>query len=275
MIPPPCSGHSTDSTGGDGEGGVSDTGVRRESLGARVRSQVPIFTNAEAIRHRPLCVTPLGQNRNRSGATLFGGRSEDREGQQLSDPAGGHLRRSGDSRPYRARGEGGQSRPPRLCRFPGAARLRGDDHRGETPARGICEDIGGRGGAEQFAVRSSGTAEDLEGASFAGQYETFLDVRIDDLPAAVGRVFDSACASGVSAYRDARTELTGETAPSMAVLVQVMVGADSAGVAFTANPVTGERGEIVITAVRGLGERLVSGDEWVVRGDGASCRRES
>jgi hypothetical protein len=130
-------------------------------------------------------------------------------------------------------------------------------------------------GAEQFAVRSSGTAEDLEGASFAGQYETLLDVRIDDLPAAVGRVFDSACASGVSAYRDARTELTGETASSMAVLVQVMVTADSAGVAFTANPVTGERGEIVITAVRGLGERLVSGDEWVVRGDGASCRRES
>lgn len=38
---------------------------------------------------------------------------------------------------------------------------------------------------------------------------------------------------------------------------------------------TGERGEVVITAVRGLGERLVSGDEWVVRGDGASCRRES
>jgi pyruvate,water dikinase len=135
-------------------------------------------------------------------------------------------------------------------------------------------------GAQRFAVRSSGTAEDLEDASFAGQYETFLDVRIDDLPAAVGRVFDSARASRVAAYRDARTEVTGETAaPSMAVLVQVMVEADSAGVAFTANPLTGERGEVVITAVRGLGERLVSGepvgDEWVVRGDEASCRRES
>jgi phosphoenolpyruvate synthase/pyruvate phosphate dikinase len=135
-------------------------------------------------------------------------------------------------------------------------------------------------GAERFAVRSSGPAEDLEGASFAGQYETFLDVRIDDLPAAVGRVFDSACASRVSAYREARAEAMGETAaPSMAVLVQVMVTADSAGVAFTANPVTGERGEVVITAVRGLGERLVSGeavgDEWVVRGDEVSRRRES
>ena len=65
----------------------------------------------------------------------------------------------------------------------------------------------------------------------------------------------------------------------MAVLVQAMVEADSAGVAFTANPVTGERDEVVITAVRGLGERLVSGeavgDEWVVRGEDATLRRES
>jgi rifampicin phosphotransferase len=135
-------------------------------------------------------------------------------------------------------------------------------------------------GAQRFAVRSSGTAEDLEDASFAGQYETFLDVRVGDLPAAVGRVFDSTSASRVSAYREARAEATSGTARfRMAVLVQVMVEADSAGVAFTANPVTGELGEVIITAVRGLGERLVSGeavgDEWVVRGDEASCRRES
>jgi rifampicin phosphotransferase len=61
--------------------------------------------------------------------------------------------------------------------------------------------------------------------------------------------------------------------------VQAMVEADASGVAFTANPVTGERGEVVITAARGLGERLVSGeavgDEWMVQGDEASCRRES
>jgi rifampicin phosphotransferase len=135
-------------------------------------------------------------------------------------------------------------------------------------------------GVERFAVRSSGTAEDLEGASFAGQYETFLDVRVDELPAAVGRVFDSASASRVAAYREARAGATGETSGSrMAVLVQVMVGADASGVAFTANPVTGERSEVVITAARGLGERLVSGeavgDEWMVQGDEASCRRES
>jgi rifampicin phosphotransferase len=132
---------------------------------------------------------------------------------------------------------------------------------------------------KRFAVRSSGTAEDLEDASFAGQYETFLDVPLEGLPQAIGRVFDSVAASRVSAYKEARAEAARETSPSdMAVLVQVMVEADSAGVAFTANPVTGEFGEVIITAVRGLGERLVSGeavgDEWVVRGDEASCRRE-
>jgi rifampicin phosphotransferase len=135
-------------------------------------------------------------------------------------------------------------------------------------------------GAERFAVRSSGTAEDLEDASFAGQYETFLDVTLEGMPEAVGRVFDSASASRVSAYKKARSEATSEiSAPNMAVLVQVMVEANAAGVAFTANPVTGERGEAVVTAVRGLGERLVSGeavaDEWVVRGDEASLRRGS
>jgi len=133
-------------------------------------------------------------------------------------------------------------------------------------------------GAQRFAVRSSGTAEDLEDASFAGQYETFLNVRPEGLPEAVERVFNSASASRVSAYKKDRTVAMGEAAhPRMAVLVQVMVGADSAGVAFTANPVTGARGEVVVNAVRGLGERLVSGaavgDEWIVRAGEAVCRR--
>ena len=135
-------------------------------------------------------------------------------------------------------------------------------------------------GTGRFAVRSSGTAEDLEGASFAGQYETVLGVPLEGLPAVVRRIFDSADASRVTAYREAHEEASaGNGRPRMAVLVQAMVEADSAGVAFTANPVTGQRGEIVLSAVRGLGERLVSGeavgDEWVVRGDDATLRRES
>jgi len=147
-------------------------------------------------------------------------------------------------------------------------------------ASGQIAKAAGELGAERFAVRSSGTAEDLEDASFAGQYETFLNVPLEGLPDAIRQVFGSASASRVSAYREARSELSDEIpVPGMAVLVQAMVDADSSGVAFTADPLTGRRDEVVITAVRGLGEGLVSGeavgDEWVVRSGDALCRRES
>jgi rifampicin phosphotransferase len=147
--------------------------------------------------------------------------------------------------------------------------------------RDAVAELGGATG-QRFAVRSSGTAEDLAGASFAGQYETVLDVGLDKLPNAVRQVLDSAASARVSAYRRAHREADAAAAldPSeskMAVLVQVMVAADAAGVAFSANPVTGDRGEVVITAVRGLGERLVAGeatgDQWVVRGGQAWCTR--
>jgi rifampicin phosphotransferase len=126
---------------------------------------------------------------------------------------------------------------------------------------------------QRFAVRSSATAEDLAGASFAGQYETVLEVRLDELPDAVRRVFDSAASVRVSAYRQAHPQAAAADPPGsgagMAVLIQVMVAAEAAGVAFTANPLTGDRDEVVISAVRGLGEWLVSGqatgDQWVVR----------
>jgi rifampicin phosphotransferase len=130
------------------------------------------------------------------------------------------------------------------------------------------------GGPERrFAVRSSASAEDLAGASFAGQYETVLDVRLDQLPNAVRQVVDSAATARVAAYRQAHPQAapanSSGSGAGMAVLVQVMVPADAAGVAFTANPLTGDRDEVVITAVRGLGERLVAGqatgDQWIVR----------
>jgi rifampicin phosphotransferase len=124
---------------------------------------------------------------------------------------------------------------------------------------------------QRFAVRSSATAEDLAGASFAGQYETVLDVRLDELPGAVRRVVDSAASARVAAYRQVHPQAAPADPPGagMAVLVQVMVPADAAGVAFTADPLTGDRDEVVISAVRGLGERLVAGqatgDQWIVR----------
>jgi rifampicin phosphotransferase len=150
-----------------------------------------------------------------------------------------------------------------------------------TRLRSAAAELGAAKG-QRFAVRSSGTAEDLVGASFAGQYETVLDVGPDQLPQAVRQVLDSAASARVAAYRQAHREADAAAAldPSgskMAVLVQVMVAADAAGVAFTANPVTGARGEVVITAVRGLGERLVggeaTGDQWVVRDRQARCTR--
>lgn len=124
-----------------------------------------------------------------------------------------------------------------------------------------------------LAVRSSAVAEDLAGASFAGQYQTILDVRGDAAAIdAVRTVWASAFSRHLRQYRTARQL----AADRVAVLIQPMIVADAAGVAFTANPVTGDRSETVVSAVRGLGERLVSGqaspDEWLVREGRAVCR---
>lgn len=124
----------------------------------------------------------------------------------------------------------------------------------------------GRLGTGPVAVRSSAVGEDHATASFAGQYETVLDVEgIDEVLQAVRTVLSSARAERVESYRTAR----GSDDTDLAVLVQRMVPADTAGVAFSANPVTGERDQTLVSAVRGLGEDLVSGevnpDEFVVR----------
>jgi rifampicin phosphotransferase len=121
-------------------------------------------------------------------------------------------------------------------------------------------------GGGRFAVRSSGVAEDMPDASYAGLYETFLDVDVDGLADAVRRCFAAAQADRVRSYHDRRTPAV---APyGMAVLVQVMVDARAAGVAFTAHPVTGARDQIVVTAVAGVGGSLVggeqTGEEWTV-----------
>jgi phosphohistidine swiveling domain-containing protein len=135
-------------------------------------------------------------------------------------------------------------------------------------------------GGDRYAVRSSAAAEDLPGASYAGMYESVLNVAPADVAAAVRRVWESGTAGRVAAYREGLAEAAGpgQGAP-MAVLVQVMVEAQAAGVAFTADPITGDRSEVVITAVRGLGDRLVAGvavgDTWVVRAGRASCRRSA
>jgi phosphohistidine swiveling domain-containing protein len=130
-------------------------------------------------------------------------------------------------------------------------------------------------GRGQVAVRSSSAAEDLAGASYAGQYDSVLGVEgLEDVLTAIRAVLESGTSRRVGGYRIGRGIDPAEAA--MAVIVQSMVPAEAAGVAFTADPVTGDRGVVAVSAVRGLGDRLVSGeagaDEWVVS-DGVATRR--
>ncbi len=112
-----------------------------------------------------------------------------------------------------------------------------------------------------LAVRSSATAEDGEEASFAGQLESYLNVPASEILEKVCDVWYSAFSEHVSHYR--QTFDHGEDWIP-AVIVQRMVNADMAGVAFSADPVTGDRNTCVINATQGLADRLVSGE---VNGD--------
>ena len=132
--------------------------------------------------------------------------------------------------------------------------------------------VAGRLGGIPLAVRSSSVEEDLAGRSFAGQYETVLGVEgTDAVLAAVRRCWASAASATVREYQGGASGLPA----AMAVLIQPLIDADAAGVAFSANPVTGNSDEAMVSAVRGLGERLVSGgasaDEWTVTGHEATC----
>ncbi len=124
-------------------------------------------------------------------------------------------------------------------------------------------------GPGPFAVRSSGVDEDGADAAHSGQFETRLNVAAGDVRDAIAAVWRSGFSDSLSAYRQARG-LSGDPQPP-AVVIQRMVPATHAGVAFTADPVSGDPDVVVISAVAGLGERLVSGEEdgetWHVRAD--------
>lgn len=123
------------------------------------------------------------------------------------------------------------------------------------------------GDAAPVAVRSSATAEDLPFASFAGQQDTFLNVvGADAVLDAVSRCWASLWTDRAVSYRT--TNGIDHATVTLAVVVQEMVDSATAGVMFTANPVTGRRREAVIDASPGLGEAVVSGavnpDQYVV-----------
>jgi pyruvate,water dikinase len=108
------------------------------------------------------------------------------------------------------------------------------------------------------AVRSSATAEDLPEASFAGQQETFLNIRGEDaLLDAVKKCWASLWTARAIAYRIKNN--IDQNVVALAVVVQEMVNAEFAGILFTANPINGHPDEMVINAAWGLGEAIVGG----------------
>jgi pyruvate,water dikinase len=125
-------------------------------------------------------------------------------------------------------------------------------------AEAIRRSYGGLGADVAVAVRSSATAEDLPSMSFAGQMESYLNVRGGDAVIdAVRRCWASLWTGRAIGYRGRQGIRPGDV--GIAVVVQQLVLAEAAGVAFTANPVTGARDELVINAAWGLGEAIVSG----------------
>ena len=132
--------------------------------------------------------------------------------------------------------------------------------------------------AVPVAVRSSATAEDLPTASFAGQQDTYLNVRGDaDLLAHVLQCWASLWTGRAVSYRIKQGFAHEQVA--LSVVVQAMIESEVAGIMFTANPVNGNRDEAVVNASWGLGESIVSGlvtpDTLTVRkSDGAIIARQ-
>ncbi|MGI5921076.1 MAG: phosphoenolpyruvate synthase [Syntrophomonadaceae bacterium] len=125
----------------------------------------------------------------------------------------------------------------------------------------------GTGNNPRVAVRSSATAEDLPDASFAGQQDTYLNIMgAHDVVSYVQKCWASLWTSRATYYR--QTQKYDHFDVYISAVVQKLVSADKSGVAFTSNPVSGARDEIVINASWGLGEAVVSGivtpDDYIV-----------
>jgi phosphohistidine swiveling domain-containing protein len=136
----------------------------------------------------------------------------------------------------------------------------GDELSGEAWAQVQAQIVRLRRGSKQgsFAVRSSALSEDSAQASFAGEFETVLDVRTDkEIREAIYTVRCSRHNARVQAY--SRAQGLGETGHEFAIVVQCLVRADFSGVLFTTDPLTGDLMQMTGNFVQGLGEALVSG----------------
>jgi pyruvate,water dikinase len=143
----------------------------------------------------------------------------------------------------------------------------------EPPREAISEAYEQLG--REVAVRSSACAEDSETASYAGQQETYLRVKgADDVCARVVDCWASFFSERALFYRSKKGSLEDLR---MAVVVQQMVAPRTSGVLFTVDPVRRRRDQMIVEAIFGLGERVVSGeatpDHYVLDRNGA-CKRE-
>lgn len=128
--------------------------------------------------------------------------------------------------------------------------------------------LSGRFKRSLVAVRSSATAEDLPGASFAGQQATFLNIKGDNnLLLAVRECWASLYTARAIFYREQNN--INHSRVKISVIVQEMIPSEVSGVMFTINPVTNEKDRILIEAVWGLGELIVQGsvvpDKYLVQ----------
>ncbi len=117
---------------------------------------------------------------------------------------------------------------------------------------------------KEFAIRSSATSEDSIGASFAGQYDTFLNIQRKDVLKYVKKCQKSLNTKRAQEYR----KIKNITKAKMAVVVQEMIQSEVAGISFTVHPVTKDKNQMIIEACWGLGEAIVSGlitpDSYVI-----------
>lgn len=166
-----------------------------------------------------------------------------------------------------------------LCDATAQARI-GAALQGVTPSPTVCRDLVERlrsiaAPGDLMAVRSSAVDEDGAECSFAGQLESYLFVRHEDVPDRIARVWHSGYHERVFAYRREHGLPASPRPPS--VIVQRMIQADVAGVVFGADPVSGRRDVVVVSAVPGLGTSLVSGecdaDCWRVDADNTIVER--
>ena len=125
-------------------------------------------------------------------------------------------------------------------------------------------------GNPAVAVRSSANAEDLPELSFAGQQETYLNVKGGvQVSEAVKKCWASLWTAQAINYRHEMD--IGQNTVAMAVVVQIMIPSEVSGILFTANPASGDRSEMIVNCSFGLGEAIVSGrvtpDTYIVDRD--------